>query len=240
MSPSSPSRPGIVKRSIERLGHDVKIAHRDAKKRKTSREDHDAVVCFFLEIFDFHNRACGVGLMHWYEGHHADFKTSIRAKWGGEDDQSPDESFNVMFRRGREIIEARFPDEVARLRDAGLSIEDVEYDDDLRTSYPTEDDERDHRDGTYDEKALLCFFMEVFEAQQQEDDFTHWTEGGHEDLKASIDPSWVGDDAEPDAKFTRMTRRGLNIVAKAFPETFERLAEHDMTYEPREFGGDFD
>ena len=129
MSPSSPSRPGIAKRSIEQLGDDVKIAHRDAKKRKMSREDHDAVVCLFLELFDFHKRACQVGLMHWYEGHHADLKTSIRAKWGGEDDQSPDESFNFMFRRGREILEARFPDEVARLRDAGLSIEDVEYDD---------------------------------------------------------------------------------------------------------------
>tara|TARA_Y100000389_G_scaffold72310_1_gene69089 strand:+ start:1248 stop:1898 length:651 start_codon:yes stop_codon:yes gene_type:complete len=212
------------------LGHDVKIAHRDAKKRKMDREDHDAVVCLFLEIFDLFNYSLEVGSLHWHDGQYAEFKSEIRAKWGG-DDQKPDESFNVMFHRGRELFESRFPDEVARLRDAGLVLSDVVYDD-FETSYPTEDDEKDRRDGTYDEKALLCFFMEVFDAQHQDDAATHWTEGEYEDLKASIDPSWVGEDGDPNAAFTRMTERGLDIVEKAFPDAFQRLRAHDMMYRP--------
>lgn len=74
--------------------------------------------------------------------------------------------------------------------------------------------------------------MEVFDAQHQELSATHWTEGEYEDLKGSIDPSWVGEDGNPNERFTRMTRRGLEIVEKAFPETFERLREHRMMYEP--------
>ena len=196
-------------------------------------DDHDAVVCFFLEIFDLHNYSCEVGSLHWYDGEYADFKSDIRAKWGGED-QTPDESFSAMFRRGRELLEARFPKEVARLRDACLTLRDAKYDD-FETSYPTEDDERDRRDGTYDEKALLCFFMEVFDAQHQDDAATHWTEGQYEDLKESIDPSWVGEDGGPNANFTRLTRRGLEIVENEFPETFERLRFHDMMYTPGNF-----
>ena len=228
------SRSGAVKRSSEDLGREAEIAHRDAKKRKKmSSEDQDAVVCLFLEVFDLHNVSCDVGSLHWYDGEYAEFKSEIRAKWGG-DDQTPDKSFSAMFRRGRELFEARFPDEVASLRDAGLVMSDAVYDD-FKTPYPTEDDERDRRDRTYDAKALLCFFMEVFDAQRQEDAATHWTEGRYEDLKASIDPSWVGEDGGPNAKFTRMTERGLDIVEKAFSDAFQRLRAHDMMYRPGVF-----
>ena len=78
--------------------------------------------------------------------------------------------------------------------------------------------------------------MELFEAQHQDDAATHWTEGEYEDLKESIDPSWVGEDGRPNERFTRMTRRGLEIVGKAFPEAFERLRKHDMMYEPGVYG----
>ena len=116
-----------------------------------------------------------------------------------------------------------------------MILRDADYDD-LETSYPTEDDERDRRNGTYDEKALLCFFMELFDAQHQNDATTHWTEGEYEVLKESIDSSWVGEDGDPNERFTCMTRRGLEIVEKAFPEAFERLREHDMMYEPGVYG----
>ena len=195
-----------------------------------SLEDHDAVVCFLLEIFDLHNSSNDIARSHWHDGEYAEFKSEIRAKWGG-DDQSPDTSFSAMFRRGRELLETRFPDEVARLSDAGLVLSDAVYHD-FETSYPTEDDKRDRREGTYDAKALLCFFMEVFDAQHQDDAATHWTEGEYEELKASIDPSWVGEGGGPNARFARMTRRGLDIVEKAFPDAFRRLRAHDMMYRP--------
>ena len=195
--------------------------------------DHDAVVCFFLELFDLHSYSVQVGTMHWYDDDYQEFKGELRAKWG---DQIPDESFSVMFRRGRELLEAKFPDEVARLRDSedSLVIEDVDYSDE-ESRYPTEDDNEDHAKGTYDHKALLCFFMEVFDAQRYQFGFdapTHWTEGFQEDVKGSIDPSWVGEDGDPNAKFTTMVRRGLEIVGEAFPKVFERLAAHEMMYEP--------
>lgn len=76
----------------------------NAKKKKRAsypllRDDHDAVVCFLLEVFDLSNHSHEVGSLHWYEAEYSKFKSKIRAKWGGED-QTPDESFNVMFRRG--------------------------------------------------------------------------------------------------------------------------------------------
>lgn len=154
---------------------------------------------------------------------------------GAERTRPPTSRSTSCFVEDRELLEARFPNEVARLRDAGLILRDADYDD-LETSYPTEDDERDRRNGTYDEKALLCFFMELFDAQHQNDATTHWTEGEYEVLKESIDSSWVGEDGDPNERFTCMTRRGLEIVEKAFPEAFERLREHDMMYEPGVYG----
>jgi hypothetical protein len=253
--PGSPPRgSGIAKPTIRELDQKRKIA-RDAEKTRKNRAraeatpplppppypldptDHDAVVCFFLELFDLHSYSVQVGTMHWYDDDYQEFKAELRAKWG---DQIPDESFSVMFRRGRELLEAKFPDEVARLRDSedSLVIEDVDYSDGRREEprYPTEDDKEDHAKGTYDHKALLCFFMEMFDAQRCRINApTHWTEGFQEDVKGSIDPSWVGEYGDPNAKFTTMVRRGLEIVGEAFPDVFERLVAHDMMYEPETY-----
>ncbi len=172
---SSPPRGriGIVESSVRELGRNLKIAHRDAKAPRSrvdskatpayplDRRDHDAVVCLLLELYDLHNYTCGVGSMHWYHGEHPEFKSEIRAKWGGED-QRPDASFSKMFARGRELFEARFPNEVKRLADYGLALTDVEYDDEDETPYPTNDDDRDREVGVYYCKSLLCFFMELF------------------------------------------------------------------------------
>ena len=220
--PTSPTRRG--KRSIEELEQDVKIAHGIVAKQKTyplPEHDHDAVVCFFLELFDLSE----LDRDHWEEARYQEFKSKIRDKWGGMD-QTPDNSFSVMFRRGYDILEERFPREVARLRDAGLEVHFPKYDD-FKTTYPTEDDHRDKRDGSYYCKALLCFFMEMFDAQHHDNPATHWTEGLYDDLKGSIEPSWVKDGV-PNPKFDRMTRRGLEIVENTFPETFKHLREHDM------------
>jgi len=246
--PGSPPRgSGIAKPTIRELDEKRKIA-RDGEKRRKNRArsdtesttyplaptDHDAVVCFFLELFDLHSNSVQVGTTHWYDDDYQEFKAELRAKWG---DQIPDESFSVMFRRGRELLEAKFPDEVARLRESDdrLVIENVDYDDN-KTSYPTEDDKRDRADGTYDHKALCCLFMEMFDAQRFRFDGhgpNHWTEELQEDVKNSIDGTWVEDG--PNENFTTMTLRGLEIVREAFPEVFARLVHHDVTYEPEVF-----
>ena len=133
-------------------------------RENCKREDHEAVVCFFLEIFDLSNTTVEQGTLHWEEECFSELKSEIRAKWGN---QIPDRSFSKMFKRGQALLES-ISQRGERLREAGLILKAPEYDDHDETPYPTEDDKRDMANGTYDSKALLCFFMELFNAQNED------------------------------------------------------------------------